>query len=108
MKKLLPTLLILFSTLSFAQSQNKETKIDLPVSCYDRDIVLKELSERFGEKVLFAGIDDTRDVDNLSSFLALNKKTETYTFGYYLPKNNMICIISAGNGNFTPNAMKDK
>ena len=108
MKKLLPTLLILFSTLSFAQSQNKETKIDLPVSCYDRDVVLKELGEKFGEKVLFAGIDDTRDVDNLSSFLALNKETETYTFGYYLPKNNMICIISAGNGNFTPNAMKDK
>jgi glutathione synthase/RimK-type ligase-like ATP-grasp enzyme len=108
MKKLLPTLLILFSSLSFAQSQNKETKIDLPVSCFDKNVVLKELSGTYGEKILFAGIDDMREVPNLSSFLALNKETETYTFGYYLPKNNMICIISAGNGNFTPNAMKDK
>lgn len=108
MKKLLSTLLILFSSVSFAQSQNKETKIDLPVSCYDKDFVLKELSEKFGEKVLFAGIDDMREVKNLSSFLSLNKETETYTFGYYLPLRNMICIISGGTGSFTPDAMKDK
>lgn len=106
MKNLFCAVMLTFSTL--VSAQNKETKIDLPVSCYDRDLVLKELRERFEEKVLFAGIDDTRDVPNLSSFLALNKETETYTFGYYLPKNNMICIISSGNGNFTPDAMKDK
>lgn len=106
MKNLFCAVMLTFSTL--VSAQNKDTKIDLPVFCYNKDVVLKELNEKFEEKVLFAGIDDTRDIENLSSFLSLNQETETYTFGYYLPKNKMICIISSGNGNFLPGTLKDK
>jgi hypothetical protein len=110
MKKYTPALVALLASFTiavsasaFAQtSKQSERKIDvdLPISCYDKDLVLESLSKNYGEVVYFAGIDDLHEIENMSSFLALNRETMTYSFGFFLLKRGLICMVSAGEGMF--------
>jgi hypothetical protein len=98
MKKYIPTLALLLCSSAFSQSQNKEISVDLPIKCYPKETVMGELEKNFKEKIVFAGIEEQLNIPNVSSFLTLNQETETYTFGFYIPNRNIMCIVSSGMG----------
>lgn len=106
MKSYKPALVALLAsfTVAAAAQSSKQTErkvdVDLPVSCFDKDLVLESLSRKYGEVVYFAGIDDLHEIENMSSFLALNRETNTYSFGFFLLKKGLICMVSAGEGMF--------
>lgn len=98
MKKILILMSLVFSAACFAQS--KPVEIKLPIKCYAKDVVLQGLEKDFKEKIIFAGIDDFHKMDDLSTFITWNSDTETFTVGLYSVKEEMICIVSGGFGNF--------
>ena len=97
MKKMAAALLLFSCGVAFAQ--DKPVKVDLPIECYKKEVVLKELTEKFDETIIFAGIEETQEIKGISSFLFWNSKTDTYTFIFHLTKGDMVCIVSAGSGN---------
>ena len=108
MKSYKPALVALLASFTvavsaFAQSPKESEKkldVDLPITCYDKDLVLESLRRKYSEVIYFAGIDDLHEIENMSSFLALNQETRTYSFGFLLPKKGLICMVSAGEGMF--------
>ena len=108
MKLYTPALVALLASFTvtvsaFAQTSKqteRKVDVDLPISCFDKDLVLESLRKKYGEVVYFAGIDDLHEIENMSSFLALNRETNTYSFGFFLPKKGLICMVSAGEGMF--------
>lgn len=97
MKKYIAALLLLGAAMCVS-AQQKENTINLKVKCFERDRVIDILNKEFKEKVLFVGIDDQHGVQGVSSFLAHNAETETFTMGFHLTNSNLICILSTGSG----------
>lgn len=103
MKKFIAALLLLGAAMCVS-AQQKENTINLKIKCFERDRVIDILQKEFKEKVLFVGIDDQHGVQGVSSFLAHNAETETFTMGFHLTNSNLICILSTGSGS----QVKDK
>lgn len=103
MKKFIAAFLLLSAAMCVS-AQDKQTVINLKVKCYDRDRVIEVLTKEYKEKVLFMGIDQEHGAQGVSSFLAHNAETETFTMGFHLTNSNLICIISSGSGS----QVKDK
>lgn len=97
MKKFIAALLLLGAAMCVS-AQQKENTINLKIKCFERDRVIDILNKEFKEKVLFVGIDDQHGVQGVSSFLAHNAETETFTMGFHLTNSNLICILSTGSG----------
>ena len=104
MKHLLCAALLTFSTLVSAQSEDR--KVNMTVNCFDRDRVMKVLTEELKEKVVFAGMDTLHAKEGILSFISYNKENEGYTIGLLLTKTNLVCIIGAGTGSFTDSLNK--
>lgn len=96
MKKIAASLLLFSCSAAFAQ--DKPVKTDLPIECYKKEVVVKELTEKFKETIIFAGVEETQEIRGISSFLFWNSETETYTFIFHLSRGDMVCIVSAGSG----------
>lgn len=102
-KPALVALLASFTVTVSAQTPKQSEKkldVDLPITCYDKDLVLESLRKKYSEVIYFAGIDDLHGIENMPSFLSQNKETRTYSFGFLLPKKGLICMVSAGEGMF--------
>lgn len=99
---------MLISTTSIAQppQPNKDEEIDVqvPATCYNKDVLIEALKSDFNEVPVFSGHED-REGKKTQSFLSYNAKTRTYTFGIAIPDTEFICILSSGEGmliNLTP------
>ena len=99
MKYIIPALLLsCLASAAFAQTQPKETRINIPVSCYDSNEAIKGLTQQYKEILIFVGVDDVNVTGEVRSFLTFNSETNTYTFGIHLQSSKMVCILSSGEG----------
>lgn len=96
MKKILVVLMLLGC--SIVQAQNKPVEVNLKVKCFPKEFLIKELISNFKETIVFAGIEESLNIEGVSSFLFWNSKTETYTFTLHLAKPDLVCVVANGSG----------
>jgi hypothetical protein len=93
MWKILSTLALCIGLASTpAKSQ---TKVNLPVRCETPEIVANIL-EKYQEKLVFIGLDNQHNVQNLNLSVFLNKETKTYSVFFTVPDKRLICVLSSG------------
>lgn len=73
-----------------------QTKINLPVACEQPELVSGVL-EKYQEKLLFVGLDNHHNTENLTMSVFFNKETRTYSVFFTVPGKKLICIVSSGN-----------
>ena len=87
--------------IAFAQNKSNETPLTHTMQCFDRDLVINELTKTYKEKIIFTGNNENK-LNGSSSFLTYNEEKETFTIGIFVPNRNLICIVSTGYGALTP------
>ena len=99
MKKMLSAIALCIGLASTpVQSQ---TKVNLPVTCYQPEAVITVL-EKYREKLVFVGLDNQHNIENLNLSVFFNKETKTYSVVMIASDKKLVCVVSSGAGTETP------
>jgi hypothetical protein len=78
-----------------------QTKVNLPVACYQPEAVATVL-EKYREKLVFVGLDNQHNIENLNLSVFFNKETKTYSVVLIVSDKKLVCVVSSGSGTETP------